>query len=148
MSLALSGDLVLAAESARFTTAYTAVGLAPDGGTTHLLPRLVGLRRSQELLLTNRRLSAREALEWGLVSRVVPDEALASEADQLARQLAAGPTRAFGAVRALLAECFERPLAAQLEAEARAIAEAGASADAHEGITAFLEKRVPRFHGR
>jgi 2-(1,2-epoxy-1,2-dihydrophenyl)acetyl-CoA isomerase len=148
MSLAVSGDLVIAAQSAVFAMAYTAAGLSPDGSSTWFLPRLIGMRRTQELLLTNRRLSADEALAWGLVNRVVPDEALAGEAAALARQLASGPTRAFGAVKRLLAESFAGSLETQMELEARSIAEMAGSEDGREGVRAFIEKRQPEFRGR
>src|ERR1041384_688377 len=94
MSLALAGDLVLAAESARFTMAYAKIAATPDGSSTYYLPRLVGIRRAMELYFTNRVLSAREAQEWGLITRVVPDAELAASAQGLARELAQGPTRA------------------------------------------------------
>src|SRR5215472_9413715 len=94
MSLALAGDLVLAAESARFTMAYSKIAATPDGSSTYYLPRLIGLRRAMELYFTNRVLSAREAESWGLVTRVVPDAELASAAHSLARELAQGPTKA------------------------------------------------------
>lgn len=145
MSLALCGDLVLAARSAKFSMAYTAAGLSPDGGATWLLPRLVGLQRSRELMLLNRRLTADEAADWGMLTRVVDDEQLMSEAESLAAQLAAGPTKAFGKVKGLLAETFETGLEAQMELEARAIAALSQSADGQEGIQAFLEKRKPVF---
>ena len=92
MSLALIGDLALAGESARFTMAYSRIALTPDGSSTYFLPRIVGLRRSLELCLTNRMLSSHEAESWGLINRVVADEDLQSEAQALAAQLAAGPT--------------------------------------------------------
>jgi len=92
-SFALSGDLVLAAESARFTMAYSKIAATPDGSSSYFLPRLVGLRRAMELYFTNRVLSAREALEWGLVTRVVPDAELKSAVDALARELAQGPSK-------------------------------------------------------
>jgi 2-(1,2-epoxy-1,2-dihydrophenyl)acetyl-CoA isomerase len=147
MSLALSGDLVLAAESASFTMAYTAAGLSPAGSATWLLPRLVGMRRAQELMLTNRTLSAADALAWGLVTQVVPDAQLAGEAKALARALAAGPTRAFGTVKSLLAGTFSTDYEAQLELEARGIAACAGTPDGREGIRAFVEKRAPRFTG-
>ncbi|MGH0032014.1 MAG: enoyl-CoA hydratase/isomerase family protein [Myxococcota bacterium] len=146
-SLAVSGDLVLAAESAKFTMAYTAAGLSPDGSSSWYLPRLVGTRRTQELMLTNRRLSAAEAREWGLVTRVVADDALAGEARELAGQLAQGPTRAFGTVKKLLLTSHGEGLETQLEHEARGIAAMAGSADGREGIQAFLEKRAPKFTG-
>jgi 2-(1,2-epoxy-1,2-dihydrophenyl)acetyl-CoA isomerase len=145
MSLAVAGDLVLAAASAKFSMAYTAAGLSPDGSSTFFLPRLVGLRRTQELMFTNRRLDADEACAWGLVTRVVPDDALQREARALARQLAEGPTAAYGTVKSLLTSAFDESLETQMEHEARGIAAMAATPDGREGIRAFLEKRAPRF---
>jgi 2-(1,2-epoxy-1,2-dihydrophenyl)acetyl-CoA isomerase len=147
-SLAVSGDFVLMAESAVLAMAYTAAGLSPDGSSTWFLPRLVGMRRTQELMLTNRRLSAAEALAWGLVSQVVPDAELAAKAAALAAQLAAGPTRAFGTVKSLLASAFSESLETQMELEARGIAAMAHCADGREGIEAFVQKRAPKFSGR
>lgn len=147
MALVLGADLVLASESARFTMAYTAAGLAPDGSSTFYLPRLVGLRRALELTLTNRRLSAQEALDWGIVNRVLPAESLQDEALDLARQLAAGPPLAYAAAKRLLQRSLDQSLETQLEDEAQAIAATSATADAREGICAFLEKRPPQFRG-
>ncbi len=147
MSLAVSGDLVLAAESATFTMAYTAAGLSPDASASWLLPRLIGMRRAQELMLTNRTLSAAEAQAWGLVTRVVPDARLQQEATVLAQQLAQGPTRAYGVVKSLLCETFSTAYEAQLEHEARGIAGMSGTQDGREGIRAFVEKRAPRFSG-
>jgi len=147
MSLVCQADLAVAAESARFTMAYTAAGLAPDGGSSYFLPRVVGYRRAAELMLTNRPLSAREALEWGLVNRVVADAALATEAAALARSLADGPTRAYGSVKRLLRTGATLDLAAQLDRETKAITGMAGSRDGNEGIRAFLEKRPPRFSG-
>jgi 2-(1,2-epoxy-1,2-dihydrophenyl)acetyl-CoA isomerase len=147
-SLAISGDLVLMAESAKLAMAYTAAGLSPDGSSTWFLPRLIGLRRAQELMLTNRRLSAAESLAWGLVNQVVPDAELASTALALAKQLAAGPTRAFGEVKKLLASTFSESLETQMELEARGIAALAGGADGREGIEAFVAKRAPKFSGR
>jgi 2-(1,2-epoxy-1,2-dihydrophenyl)acetyl-CoA isomerase len=127
--------------------AYTAAGLSPDGSATYFLPRLIGLRRSQELMLTNRRLSASEALEWGLVSRVVPDADLLAEAAALAHALGQGPTRALGMVKTLLHGSSAGTLETQMELEARGIAAMAASADGQEGIQAFVEKRKPAFVG-
>jgi len=147
-SLAVSGDLVLMAESAALSMAYTAAGLSPDGSSSYFLPRLIGLRRTQELMITNRRLSAAEALAWGLVTQVVPDAELASTAGALARKLAAGPTRAFGEVKGLLASAFTESLETQMELEARGIAAMANTDDGREGIAAFLAKRAPKFSGR
>jgi 2-(1,2-epoxy-1,2-dihydrophenyl)acetyl-CoA isomerase len=148
LSLACAADLVLAAESASFTLAYTRVGLTPDGSSTYFLPRLVGARRAAELVLTNRVLSAGEALEWGIASRVVPDAELLSEAGALARKLAAGPTAAFGASKRLLVESSTNGLEAQMELETRAIADAARGEEGREGIAAFLAKRAPTFRER
>jgi 2-(1,2-epoxy-1,2-dihydrophenyl)acetyl-CoA isomerase len=147
MSLAVSGDIVLAAESASFTMAYTAAGLSPDGSSSWLLPRLCGIRRTQELMLTNRVLTAAEAQAWGLVTRVVPDAQLAAEAAAQARALAQGPTHAYGVVKALLCETFSTAYEAQLEHEARGIAAMARTPDGQEGIRAFVEKRAARFTG-
>jgi 2-(1,2-epoxy-1,2-dihydrophenyl)acetyl-CoA isomerase len=143
--LALLGDLVIAAKSAHFTLAYTAIGLTPDGSSTWLLPRLVGLRLTQELVLTNRRVAAEEAVTLGLITRVVDDAELASEAEKLAATLAAGATQAFGAARRLLLQSFESSLETQMERESRTIGEAARSAHGREGIAAFLGKRKPEF---
>ncbi|MGE5335158.1 MAG: enoyl-CoA hydratase/isomerase family protein, partial [Nitrososphaerota archaeon] len=102
MSLALACDLVVAAESARFTAAYTRIGLCPDGSMTYTLSRLVGMRRALELTLTNRVLIAREALDWGMITAVAPDGEALRQADALASQLAQGPTLAFGATKRLI----------------------------------------------
>ena len=144
-SLVCACDLVVAAASARFTMAYTRSGLTPDGSATYFLPRLVGLRRALELTLTNRVLSAQEACQWGLVTRVVADEELPAAALELAQQMAQGPTGAYGASKRLLHESFGERLESQMENEARAILKALAGAESREGITAFLEKRSPNF---
>jgi len=147
MSLACAADIVLAAESARFTVAYTRLGLSPDGSSTFYLAQLVGLRRAQELILTNRMLTASEAFAWNLVNRVVPDSALLAEAAKLARELAAGPSRAFGRVKRLLLAAFAAGLETQMALETEQITDAARGADALEGIAAFVAKRPPRFVG-
>jgi 2-(1,2-epoxy-1,2-dihydrophenyl)acetyl-CoA isomerase len=146
-SLALCGDVVLAGKSARFTMAYTAAGLVPDGGSSYVLPRVVGLRRAQELMLTNRRLSADEARDWGIVTRVVEDAELMAEAGKSARLLAAGPTHAFGLVKRLLLTSFDNTLETQMEEESAAIADSACRPDGYEGVDAFFEKRPARFKG-
>lgn len=147
-SLAIACDLVLAVESAFFVMAYTKIGLAPDGGSTYSLPRLVGMKRALELTLTNRRLSAREACEWGLVTEVLSAENLHARAEELARNLAQGPTGAFGSAKRLLHEGWNQTLETQMELESRAIAERGGTADGQEGIRAFVEKRKAKFGGK
>lgn len=146
-SLALIGDLVLAAESASFMMAYTKAGLSPDGSSSFYLPRLIGIRRTQELMLTNRQLSAHEALKWGLVTEVVPDDQLGGRTDELVTDLAAGATGSAAAVKKLLLISFSNGLEEQMEIEGRLIAACAGSADGREGIDAFLAKRAARFAG-
>ncbi|PYM04251.1 MAG: enoyl-CoA hydratase [Candidatus Rokuibacteriota bacterium] len=148
LSLALSGDLILAAESARFTMAYSKIGATPDGSSSYFLPRLIGIRRALELYLTNRVLSAKEALEWGLVNRVVPDAELGSATRALARELAQGPTKAFGAAKLLFHQSTHESLETQMELESQAIAASGHTEDFREGVTAFSAKKTPTFRGR
>lgn len=147
-SLAVSGDIVLAGESAKFTMAYTAAGLSPDGAASYYLPRLIGLRRTQELMITNRLLRANEALDWGLLTKVVADEDLLNEAKTIAESIANGPTIAFGTVKKLLATSFDTSVEGQMELEARGIAKMATTDDGKEGISAFLEKRQAAFNGK
>jgi 2-(1,2-epoxy-1,2-dihydrophenyl)acetyl-CoA isomerase len=148
MSLALAGDIVLAAESAHFTMAYTRVGLTPDGSSTYTLPRLIGIRRAAELMLTNRTLSAGEAEHIGLITRAVPDSDLHKQAEALTQELSQGATHAFGGVKRLLYSSATASLAEQMELETEWIAEMARRSDAHEGIHAFLDKRTPKFTGK
>jgi 2-(1,2-epoxy-1,2-dihydrophenyl)acetyl-CoA isomerase len=148
MGLACACDLVIAAESARFTMAYTKIGLSPDGSTTYFLPRRIGIGRALELALLNRTLSAEEALQWGIVNRVVADERLAAEAHALAVQLAAGPTRAYGAAKRLMHAGWNETLESQIDAELRSISAMARTEDAREAIGAFAAKRTPVFRGR
>jgi 2-(1,2-epoxy-1,2-dihydrophenyl)acetyl-CoA isomerase len=147
-SFALSGDLVVAAESAKFTMAYSKIAATPDGSSSYFLPRLVGLRRAMELYFTNRVLTAREALEWGLVTRVVPDGELKATVAALAVELAQGPTKAFGAAKRLLHQSTWESLETQMELEAQAIAASGRTEDFRAGVTAFAQKATPTFQGR
>ncbi|MFP6663243.1 MAG: enoyl-CoA hydratase-related protein [Deltaproteobacteria bacterium] len=148
MSLALAGDLVLVAESAKFTAAYTGIALSPDGSMTHFLPRLIGLRRAQEMMITNRVVTAAEALDWGMITQVVANDELLTVAGKLVAKLAAGPTAAFGSVKKLLHQTDECSLAEQLAAEATEIVANAGHPDGREGIAAFAEKRKPTFRGR
>lgn len=148
MSLCCFCDLVLAAESAKFTMAYTRVGLTPDGSSTYFLPRIVGLKRALELTLTNRMLTAQEAMEWGIVTKVVPDANLQAEADALAAQLATGAPGAFGGVKRLLHSGWSETLETQMELETQIIAARAHTADGREGIAAFIEKRAAKFTGK
>jgi len=147
MSLAIAGDVVFAAESATFTMAYTAAGLTPDGSCTYVMPRLIGTRRTLELMLTNQTLSAAEAREWGLVNHVVPGAELIERAEAQAATLAAGPTRAYGAIKALLLDSFSSGPETQMERESRHVRAAALSRDGREGVAAFAAKRKPAFTG-
>lgn len=145
LGLALMGDIVIAAKSANFTMAYTAIGLAPDGATTWLLPRLAGMRVAQEMAVSNRRVGAEEAVSLGLVTRVVDDSQLPDEVQNTAAVLASAATQAVGTVRSLLLASFTNTLETHLELESRGIADAASSYHGREGIRAFLEKRRPVF---
>ena len=145
MSMAIAADLVLAAETAHFTVAYTSIGFSPDGGSSWTLPRLVGYRRATELMLLNERLTAARAHELGMVTRVVPDDALDAEGEALARQLASGPAGAHGAVKRLLLRSSVSAFRDQLMDEAHTIAGMSALPDGREGVLAFLDRRAPHF---
>lgn len=147
-SLAVSGDYVISSDAATFTMAYTQVGLCPDGSSSYYLPRLIGMRKTQELMLTNRTLSAEEALQWGAINQVVAADQLEAEAMKLAGKLAKGPTKSFGMVKKLLQATFNNGLETQLEMESAGISGLGNTEDGAEGITAFLERRAPEFKGR
>jgi len=146
-SLVCAADLAIAAENAKFTMAYTAAGLTPDGSSTYFLPRIIGRRRSLELMLSNRVLSAQEAHDWGIVNQVVPKGESAKAAGELAARLAQGPTRAFGVTKKLVLETSDNSLESQMEVEGSSIARASATPDGKEGIAAFLAKRAPKFTG-
>lgn len=146
-SLALCCDLAIAADGAKFTSAYSKIGFTPDGSSTYFLSRLLGRRRAMELYLTERVLSAQEALDWGLVNRVVPANELQAEAKQLAQKIAQGPTLAYGGVKKLMQMAPIDSLESQMERETRLIVQTGTSADGREGARAFVEKRAPRFNG-
>jgi 2-(1,2-epoxy-1,2-dihydrophenyl)acetyl-CoA isomerase len=148
MSLALAGDLVVAAESAKFTMAYSKIAASPDGSSSYFLPRLIGLRRALELHYTNRVLSAREALDWGLVTRVHPDREFSSAVATLSKELAKGPTIAFGRAKLLFHQSTQESLESQMELEAQAIAASGHTEDFRNGVAAFARKLPPVFHGR
>ncbi|MGB3480710.1 MAG: enoyl-CoA hydratase-related protein [Mycobacterium sp.] len=144
-SLAVAGDLVLAADKASFTMAYTRAGLSPDGSASYYLPRLVGLRRAQELMLTNRTLSATEAQEWGLVNEVVEAETLPRRVLEISSQIASGAKQSNAAVKKLLLASFGNDIETQMALEADLIAANADGADGREGIDAFLNKRLPDF---
>jgi 2-(1,2-epoxy-1,2-dihydrophenyl)acetyl-CoA isomerase len=148
MSFALAGDLVVAAESARFTMAYSRIAASPDGSSSYFLPRLIGLRRALELHYTNRVLTAREALDWGLVNRVHADGEFAAALDGLARELSQGPTLAFGRAKLLFHQSTHESLETQMELEAQAIAASGHTEDFRNGVVAFSRKQAATFEGR
>lgn len=144
-SLAISGDLVIAGRSAAFTMAYTRAGLSPDGSASYYLPRLVGLRRAQDLMFTNRTLNADETLAWGLVSEVVEDDALEARCEKLAAQFLKGARGANSNIKKLLVTSYHQGLEEQMEMEGRLVSACADSADGCEGIDAFIAKRAPKF---
>jgi 2-(1,2-epoxy-1,2-dihydrophenyl)acetyl-CoA isomerase len=147
VGLVAMADLALCARGSKFNLAYTNAGLTPDAGTSFLLPRTIGAKRTMELLLLNRTLLAQQALDWGLVNEVVADEELLARALQLADELAAGASGAYGATKRLVAAslgAFE----SQMILESETIAAHAVSAEGAEGISAFLEKRKPQFPGK
>lgn len=147
-SLALAADIVIAARSAYFLQAFINIGLIPDAGATWLLPRLVGRARAMEMMMLGERIPVEQAQQWGLVSRVVEDEHLASEAVMLATQLAQGPTVALGLIRQLARNAEQLPLSEALAAERAAQRDAGRTRDFKAAVVAFLQKNQPRFEGK
>lgn len=148
VSMALNADYTIAADNAKFTMAYIWLGTNPDGGSTYLLPRLVGRRKALELAMLSDTLDAEAALELGLVNRVVPADDLDDEAMKLAARFAAGPTKAFAQTKALINQSFEAAsMSDQLAAERDAFLSCASTNDFKEGVTAFVEKRKPGFTG-
>ncbi len=146
-SLACACDFVFAAESAKFTMAYTRAGLTPDGSATYFLPRIVGYRRTLELAITNPVLTAQQARELAIVTRVVPDAELIAQARAFAEEMASGPTLAYGGVKRLLLDSAANPLDTQMAHETDWISQMARTKDGREGITAFVAKRAPKFNG-
>src|SRR5437667_8142214 len=146
-SLALACDLVLAAESAFFGLAFVNIGLMPDGGSTALVPPAVGKARAFQMALLGERVPAPQALDWGLVNWVHPDENLMGEADKLVQRLAAGPTRSYASSKQALNNFLYGDLEAQLDLEAELQHALGRTKDFLEGAAAFVEKREPSFSG-
>jgi 2-(1,2-epoxy-1,2-dihydrophenyl)acetyl-CoA isomerase len=147
MGLALTADIVVAAESSRFVMAYTRAGLTPDGGTSWVLPHLVGLRRALELTMLNRAIEAKEALSFGLITEIAADADVAARARAIAEELAAGPTKAYVSARRLLRYAHANDYAGHLDAEAAAIESSFRTQDGLEGVRAFSERRAPSFRG-
>jgi 2-(1,2-epoxy-1,2-dihydrophenyl)acetyl-CoA isomerase len=146
-NLALACDIVIAAESAKFNQAFIKIGLSPDCGGTFILPRLVGWKRAAELMFTGDMLTAQDALEMGMINAVTPDAELLSRAMSMAERLAASPTAAIGQIKRLLEASAVNDQRSQLELERKAQIESGRTKDFREGVTAFIEKRPPRFVG-
>jgi len=147
-NLALACDIVVAARSASFVQAFSRLGLVPDAGGTYFLPRLVGTARAMALALLAEKLSAEDAAHWGLIWKVVDDAQLAAESRALAEKLASGPTKGYGNLKRALYASMGNSLDAQLDLERDLQRELGLSEDYREGVTAFKEKRTPRFKGR
>ncbi|HQD82742.1 MAG TPA: enoyl-CoA hydratase-related protein [Quisquiliibacterium sp.] len=148
MSLALCGDIILAARSASFLQAFSKIGLVPDAGSTWFLPRYVGDVRARALAILADKIPAEDAQRMGLVWQVFDDEQLMPEAEKLAARLASMPTRAYALIKQALNASGGNGLADQLELEAQLQVEAGRTEDFREGVAAFLEKRAPQFKGR
>jgi len=148
VGLALACDIVIAAHSAGFIEAFSRIGLVPDAGNTWFLPRLVGSARAMGMALTGEAIPAERAAEWGLIWKAVPDDMLMTEARDLARRLAQGPTRALGLTKRAIDRSGTNDLDTQLDLERDLQREAGLGEDYREGVAAFLEKRPPRFTGR
>lgn len=148
MSIAIAADIVVAAESAYFLQAFVNIGLVPDAGSTYILPRLIGEARAKAMTMLGEKVSAKTALDWGMIYDVVPDNQLQEQTKQIALKLAAGPTKTLSSIRQLLAISASNSFAAQLQAEALAQRGAAKSRDCVEGVTAFIQKRPPTFSGR
>jgi 2-(1,2-epoxy-1,2-dihydrophenyl)acetyl-CoA isomerase len=146
-SLALAADLIVAAKSAYFLLAFVNIGLVPDGGSTAFLPARVGYARAAEMAMLGERVPAAQALEWGLINRVVPYDELESESGALLEKLANGPTLSYAGSKRLLNRRMYADLAGQLDAEAEAQRDQGHSTDFVEGVMAFAEKRPAKFTG-
>jgi 2-(1,2-epoxy-1,2-dihydrophenyl)acetyl-CoA isomerase len=147
-SLALAADLVVAAESAYFLLAFVNIGLVPDGGSTAFLPARVGYARAAEMAMLGERVPADQALDWGLINRVVPDDDLEGAGAALLQLLAKGPTTSYAGSKRLLNRRMYAGLAEQLEAEAEQQRQQGTTQDFVEGVLAFVEKRPPNFTGK
>lgn len=147
-SVALAADLIVASETAAFIQGFARVGLVPDGGSTHLLARGTTRVRAMEMMLLGDKVSAVQAVDWGLINRVVPDDQLETAALELAQRLAAGPTRAYAMIRDAAWRALDSGWEEALRRERENQSLACATEDAAEGLAAFVEKRVPRFQGR
>jgi 2-(1,2-epoxy-1,2-dihydrophenyl)acetyl-CoA isomerase len=147
-SLALTGDFVIAGKSGYFLQAFANIGLVPDGGSTWLLPQLIGKARATRMMMLGEKIGGEQAEAWGLIYKCVEDDALAGEVAALAARLASGPTLAFATMRRTILTALESGLGDTMQAEAEGQRLAGGSADAAEGGMAFLQKRKPEFKGK
>lgn len=147
-SIALVGDFVLAGKSGYFLQAFVNIGLVPDGGSTWILPRLIGKARATRMMMLGEKIMGEQAEDWGLIYKCAEDDALAGEVQALAAKLAAGPTLSYATMRKNILTSLEHGLADTLLAEAEGQRVAGSSADAAEGGRSFLEKRKPNFQGK
>jgi 2-(1,2-epoxy-1,2-dihydrophenyl)acetyl-CoA isomerase len=147
-SLALAGDIIFAARSAKFIQVFSRIGLVPDIGSTYLLPRSVGRTRALKMMMTNDQVSAENALKWGMVTDVYDDDALRDEAISFAKRLAAGPTKTLIATRELVDRGQSNDFATQFRSELQVQSDIRNSTDGKEGVAAFIEKRPARFTGQ
>ena len=147
-NIALACDLVVAARSAKFIQSFSAIGLIPDSGGSWILPRLVGQARAMGLALTGEPLSAEKAEDWGLIWKCIDDDALDSEVDALAAKLAALPPLGLAAIKSIIRSTWDRTLDKELQLQRNEMRRLGFTEDYREGVTAFLEKRAPKFVGR
>jgi 2-(1,2-epoxy-1,2-dihydrophenyl)acetyl-CoA isomerase len=148
VSLMAAGDLVLIGKSARISSAFAKIGFTPDSGSTTTVTRRIGVARARRFFLLAETMDADAALAAGLVDYVVNDDAVVAEAEKIARELACGPTEAYGGIKRLFLETPNRSIESQLEDEAQTLAAISRTADAQEGVKAFREKRKPKFAGR
>ena len=147
-TIALAGDIIVAAQQAYFLQAFQQVGIAPDGGTAYVLAKAVGRVRAMEMMLLGERISAAKALEWGLINRVTADDDIERVALDMARSLASGPTKALGEIRKSCWDALEAGFSEKLSKERVVQRELGKTADHREAVAAFMEKRSPIFSGR
>lgn len=148
MGFACLSDILLCGESSKFTMAYSGIGLVPDAGVSYILPRLIGMRKTLDLAMTNRVVAAQEAKEIGLVTQIVPDKELAAKVDELADQMAAKPTLALAKTREMLHRSWYGTMESQLDIERRTMTDMCSTHDGVEGIRAFIEKRKADFQGK
>lgn len=148
VSVALACDFAIASEKASFNTAYTKIGLSPDGGSTWFLPRFIGMKKATELIMLSESIDATTALQLGLINRVVNHDVLSAEVAQFATKLSQGATRAYANAKRLLNQTYETPIRQHLDNEITLFAACTSTSDFKEGVTAFVEKRRPTFTGK